>query len=42
MENDLVEYLNSMMNEKLRDFSDSLVGKVSQELLFSDEIAQYV
>ena len=42
MEKDLVEYLNSMMNEKLRDFSDSLVGKVSQELLFSDEIAQYV
>ena len=42
MEKDLVEYLNSMMNEKLRDFSASLVGKVSQELLFSDEIAQYV
>ena len=26
------------MNDQLEDFSDNLVGKVSQELLFTEEI----
>ena len=35
---DVVDYLNNSMNEKLEDFSNFLVGKVSEELKFDKEI----
>ena len=38
MDDDIVKNLNSMMSERLEDYSDQLVGKVSQELKFTDEI----
>ena len=38
MPNELVEELNSKMSDKLSDYSDQLVGKVSEELAFDDEI----
>ncbi len=41
MDQEVVETLNSMMNEKLEDFSDKLVGKVRQELKFTDDIKNY-
>jgi len=34
MPNEMVEYLNNSIDKKLDDFSDYLVGKVSQELHF--------
>ena len=40
MSDELVNSLNERMSEKLEDFSDNLVGKVSQELAFDDEIKQ--
>ncbi len=33
-----VEKLNNSMNDKLEDWSDTLVGKVKEELKFSDDI----
>jgi hypothetical protein len=42
MSEEVVNTLNSMMNENLKDFSDDLVGKVKQELQFSDEIKNYI
>ena len=38
MPDELVEELNSKMSDKLSDYSDKLVGKVSEELAFDDEI----
>ena len=35
---EFVDTLNTKMNDQLEDFSDNLVGKVSQELLFTEEI----
>ena len=35
---EFVDNLNSKMNDQLEDFSDNLVGKVSHELLFTDDI----
>ena len=40
MPEELVEQLNSKMSDELGDYSDHLVGKVSQELAFDDEIIQ--
>ena len=37
MPDELVEKLNSKLSDKLKDCSDTLVGKVSQELYFDDE-----
>ena len=37
MSDELVEKLNSKLSDKLKDCSDTLVGKVSQELYFDDE-----
>lgn len=42
MEQEIVDNLNSMMNQELDDFSDDLVGKVKQELKFTEEIKNYV
>ena len=42
MPNEMVEYLNNSIDKKLDDFSDYLVGKVSQELHFDKEIRHYV
>ena len=39
---DVVDYLNNSMNEKLEDFSNFLVGKVSEELKFDNEITNYI
>lgn len=38
----IVKYLNNRLNSKLSDFSDKLVGKVTQELRFDDETQQYL
>tara|TARA_R100000742_G_C4224390_1_gene47355 strand:- start:7 stop:675 length:669 start_codon:yes stop_codon:yes gene_type:complete len=38
MPDELVEQLNSKMSDKLDDYSDQLVGKVSEELAFDDDI----
>ena len=35
-----VEKLNNSLNDKLEDWSDKLVGKVKQELKFSDDILE--
>ena len=35
-----VEKLNNSMNDKLEDWSDTLVGKVKEELKFSDDIVK--
>ena len=35
---EFVDTLNTKINNQLEDFSDNLVGKVSQELLFTEEI----
>ena len=40
MPEELAEQLNSKMSDRLGDYSDHLVGKVSQELAFDDEIIQ--
>ena len=40
MPQELVEQLNSKMSDKLQDYSDNLVGKVSEELAFDDEIVK--
>ena len=37
MSDELVEKLNSKLSDKLKDCSDTLVGKVSQELYIDDE-----
>jgi hypothetical protein len=42
MPNEMVEYLNNSIDKKLDDFSDYLVGKVSQELHFDKELRHYV
>lgn len=42
MDDDTVKNLNSMMSDRLEDYSDKLVGKVSQELRFTDEIKNYI
>ena len=42
MDDDIVKNLNSMMSERLEDYSDQLVGKVSQELKFTDDIKKYL
>ena len=42
MPNEMVDYLNNSIDKELDDFSDYLVGKVSQELHFDKEIRQYV
>lgn len=39
---ELVNFLNSHVSGELEDYSDSLVGKVKQELKFTDEISQRV
>ena len=36
-----VEKLNNSMNDKLEDWSDTLVGKVKEELKFTDDISCY-
>ena len=36
-----VEKLNNSMNDKLEDWSDTLVGKVKEELKFSDDIINF-
>ena len=38
MPDDVVDELNDKMSTKLDDYSDQLVGKVSEELAFDDEI----
>ena len=38
MPEELVDKLNSKMSDKLQDYSDNLVGKVSEELAFDEEI----
>ena len=38
MPDELVEKLNSKMSDKLKDYSDNLVGKVKAELAFDEEI----
>ena len=38
MPDELVEKLNSKMSDKLKDYSDNLVGKVKAELAFDKEI----
>ena len=38
MPDELVDKLNSKMSDKLKDYSDNLVGKVKAELAFDDEI----
>jgi len=40
MPEELVEKLNSKMSDKLQDYSDNLVGKVSEELAFDEEIVK--
>ena len=40
MPEELVDKLNSKMSDKLQDYSDNLVGKVSEELAFDEEIVQ--
>ena len=42
MDDDIVKNLNSMMSDRLEDYSGQLVGKVSQELKFTDKIKKYV
>ena len=42
MPSEMVDYLNNNMDKKLDDYSDNLVGKVSQELRFDNEIRNYV
>ena len=42
MDKEMVKNLNLMMNDKLEDFSSDLVGKVRQELKFSEKIKNYV
>lgn len=41
MPNHMVDFLNDKMDRKLDDFSDYLVGKVSQELHFDKETRKY-
>ncbi len=38
MPKELVDNLNSKMSDRLDDYSDNLVGKVSAELAFDDDI----
>ena len=38
MPDDVVDELNDKMSTRLDDYSDQLVGKVSEELAFDDEI----
>ena len=38
MPNEMVDYLNNSIDKKLDDFSDFLVGKVTQELHFDKDI----
>lgn len=38
----LVNYLNDSLDSSLNDFSNQLVGKVKEELAFSEEISQHV
>ena len=38
MPDELVDKLNSKMSDKLKDYSDNLVGKVKAELAFDEEI----
>ena len=38
MQDELVDKLNDRMSARLEDYSDQLVGKVSEELAFDDEI----
>ena len=40
MPEELVDKLNSKMSDKLQDYSDNLVGKVSEELAFDEEIVK--
>ena len=39
---DVVDSMNQLMNNKLEDFSNFLVGKVSQELKFDKEITNFI
>ena len=39
---DVIDNMNQLMNKKLEDFSNFLVGKVSQELKFDKEIINYI
>mgnify|MGYP003149088705 FL=1 len=41
MKEETVITLNSMMNDKLEDYSDNLVGKLSEELKFTTEIRKF-
>ena len=41
MDDDTVKNLNSMMSDRLEDYSGQLVGKVSQELHFDKETRKY-
>ena len=42
MPDEMVDYLNNSIDKKLDDFSDFLVGKVTQELHFDKDIRSYV
>ena len=42
MPSEMVDYLNINMDKKLDDYSNNLVGKVSQELRFNNEIRNYI
>ena len=41
MKEETVITLNSMMSDKLEDYSDNLVGKLSEELKFNEEILKF-
>ena len=42
MPTEMINFLNESMDKKLDDFSDYLVGKVSQELHFDKQTRKYV
>lgn len=42
LDSNIVSYLNSHLDDTLADYSHKLVGKVSQELLFSKEITEFM
>ena len=41
MPSEMVEFLNKSIDKELKDYSDNLVGKVTQELRFDSEIKAY-
>ena len=42
MPDDLVSYLNRKMDSCAEDYSDQLVGKVKEELKFTDEVSEHL